>query len=90
MRMPAALDNELQADPILVCLAYSPICPALLINACSVRDQDGGSLKVFHAHHAGGILSIAQAGTRTYTLAADGNIKGWSSATPHPADLDAL
>jgi hypothetical protein len=61
----------------------SPSC------ACSVRDQEGSSLKVFQAHHAG-IPSIAQAGTRTYTLAADGNIKGWSSATPHPADLDAL
>ena len=68
---------------------HLPACPAYADYGCSVRDQDGGSLKVFQAHHAG-ILSIAQAGTRTFTLAADGNIKGWSSATPHPADLDAL
>ena len=61
----------------------SPSC------ACSVRDQEGSSLKVFQAHHAG-ILSIAQAGTRTYTLSAEGGIKGWSSAVPHPSDLDAL
>ena len=55
----------------------------------SVRDASGASLKVFQAHTTG-ILSIAQAGTRTYTLAADGCIKGWSSAVPHPADLQAL
>lgn len=45
--------------------------------------------KAFPAHCAG-IISIAQAGTRTYTLAADGSIRGWSSALPHPADTTAL
>ncbi len=51
---------------------------------------EGESVKLFSAHSAG-IISMAQAGTRTYTLAADGSIKGWSSALPTPqADADAL
>ncbi len=50
---------------------------------------DGQALKVFNAHSAG-IISMAQAGTRTYTLAADGSIKGWSSALPDEADADVL
>lgn len=54
-----------------------------------MRGGDGASLKLFQAHSTG-ILSIAQAGSRTYTLAADGSIKGWSSAVPHDADQDAL
>ena len=54
-----------------------------------MRSGDGASLKLFQAHTTG-ILSIAQAGSRTYTLAADGSIKGWSSAVPHAADQDAL
>lgn len=57
--------------------------------ACSVRDQEGGALRVFQAH-AAAILSITQAGSRTYSLAADGSIKGWSSAVPHDADAHAL
>lgn len=68
------------------------LTPALLLPprpACSVRSGDGASLKLFQAHTTG-ILSIAQAGSRTYTLAADGSIKGWSSAVPHAADQDAL
>jgi phosphatidylinositol-bisphosphatase len=55
----------------------------------SVRGSDGASLKLFQGHSTG-ILSIVQAGSRTYTLAADGSIKGWSSAVPHDADQDAL
>jgi len=54
-----------------------------------VRDASLSSLKVFLAHDAG-ILGITQAGSRTYTLAADGSLKGWSSAVPHPSDLQAL
>ena len=56
---------------------------------CSVRDPSCASLKVFQAH-AAGLLSIVQAGSRTYSLAADGSINGWSSAVPHPSDLHAL
>ena len=63
-----------------------PLPPRLV---CSILDSDGNSLKVFPAH-AAGVISIAQAGVRTYTLGADGSIRGWSSATPHPADIDAL
>lgn len=55
----------------------------------SVRGPDGASLKLFQAHSTG-VLSIAQAASRTYSLAADGSIKGWSSAVPHAADEDAL
>lgn len=51
---------------------------------------DGNALTVFPAHGAG-IISMAQAGSRTYTLAADGSIKGWSSALPVQAEgVDAL
>lgn len=49
----------------------------------------GDNLRVFQAHTTG-ILAIAQAGTRTYSLAADGSLKGWSSGVPHPADIDTL
>ena len=54
-----------------------------------MRDRGGACLKVFQAHQAA-ILAICQAGPRTYSLAADGCIKGWSSAVPHAADIDAL
>jgi hypothetical protein len=69
----------------LTCPALAP--PAVL--GRSVRDMHGAALRVFQAH-AVGVLSIAQAGTRTYSLAADGSLKGWSSATPHEADAEAL
>ncbi|KAL4853623.1 Type II inositol polyphosphate 5-phosphatase 15 [Chlorella vulgaris] len=55
----------------------------------SVRDSRGATLRVFQAH-AVGVLAITQAGTRTFTLAADGSIKGWSSAMPCTADAEAL
>ncbi|GAB4822767.1 hypothetical protein N2152v2_009813 [Parachlorella kessleri] len=56
----------------------------------SIVDGDGDSVRFFTAHGAG-IISIAQAGQRTYTLAADGSIKGWNSALPDlGADHDAL
>ncbi|KAL4426187.1 hypothetical protein ABPG77_007469 [Micractinium sp. CCAP 211/92] len=55
----------------------------------SVRAADGAALKVWQAHETA-VLSIVQAGSRVYSLAADGSIKGWSSAVPHPADLQAL
>ncbi len=56
---------------------------------CSVRAADCAALKVWQAHETA-VLSIVQAGSRVYSLAADGSIKGWSSAVPHPADLQAL
>ena len=52
-------------------------------------DLSGRTVREFEAHTTC-VLSIAQAGTRTYTLSAEGGIKGWSSAVPHPSDLDAL
>lgn len=78
--MPAA------AHPLTPgCLPAAPSPPA----PASVRDADGACLKVFQAHSAA-VLSIVQTGARTYSLAADGCLKGWSSAVPHPADIDAL
>ena len=55
----------------------------------SVVDREGTTLKAFTAH-AAGIISMVQAGSRTYTLAADGSMSGWSSAVPSPADDQAL
>lgn len=60
-----------------------------MIRLCSVRAADGSALKVWQAHEAA-VLSIVQAGSRAFSLAADGSLKGWSSAAPHPADLQAL
>lgn len=54
-----------------------------------VLGPDGGGLKSFLAQRAG-IVSIAQAGSRTFSLAADGSISGWSSAVPSVADTEAL
>lgn len=55
----------------------------------SVRDSDGSALKVWQAHEAA-VVAIVQAGSRAFSLAIDGSLKGWSSAVPHPADLHAL
>jgi hypothetical protein len=55
----------------------------------SIRDRGGAALRVFQAHSVG-ILSIVQAGSRTFSLAADGSLKGWSSAVPCSADVEAL
>ncbi len=55
----------------------------------SVLGPDGTGLKAFLAHKAG-IVAIAPAGVKTYTLAADGSINGWSSAIPCIGDEDAL
>lgn len=68
---------------------HPPCLPPCTATARSVRDGNGVCLRVFHAHDTG-VLAIAQAGTRTYSLAADGSIKGWSSAVPHPSDISAL
>lgn len=90
----SAMQPRASTDPSCELLSWlagrRPLnCASLLPLRCSVRDAEGASLRVFQAHSAG-ILSIAQAGTRTYTLAADGSIAGWSSAVSHAADTDAL
>lgn len=53
-----------------------------------VAAAEGAALKVFPAHSAG-IIAMAPAGSRTYTLAADGSIRGWSSCLPSDADMEA-
>ncbi len=55
----------------------------------SVLGSDGTGLKAFLGHKAG-IVAIAPAGTKTFTLAADGSIHGWSSAIPCIGDEEAL
>lgn len=55
----------------------------------SVLGPDGTGLKAFSGHKAG-ILAIAPAGKKTFTLAADGSISGWSSAIPCSGDEKAL
>lgn len=75
-------------QPTPRCLGPLPCRPSGLVWR-SVRDSQGATLRVFQAH-AVGVLAITQAGTRTFTLAADGSIKGWSSAVPCTADAEAL
>jgi len=55
----------------------------------SVLGPDGTGLKAFLGHKAG-IIAIAPAGKKTFTLAADGSINGWSSAIPCLVDEQAL
>ncbi|KAL4534362.1 hypothetical protein Ndes2437B_g03641 [Nannochloris sp. 'desiccata'] len=55
----------------------------------SVLGPDGTGLKAFLGHKAG-IVAIAPAGKKTFTLAADGSINGWSSAIPCLGDEEAL
>lgn len=78
LHLPASC---LISEPALLRLPLAP--------ACSVRDTSCANLKVFQAHSAG-LLSIVQAGSRTFSLAADGSLTGWNSAAPHPADMQAL
>lgn len=46
-------------------------------------------LKAWMGHRAG-IVAIGHAGTRVFTLAADGSINGWSAAIPSAMDADAM
>ena len=55
----------------------------------TILKSDGIALKAFVAHKSG-ILSIVQIGSRTYTLAVDGSICGWSSAIPSKEDDASL
>ena len=55
----------------------------------TILDADGGALKTFVAHRSG-IMSIAEVGSRTFTLAVDGSIHGWSSTVPSKEDTPAV
>ena len=39
--------------------------------------------------HEAGIIAIVPCGSRAFSLAADGSVKGWSSLTPSPLDATA-
>lgn len=55
----------------------------------SILGPDGSGLKSFYAHQLG-VIALAQAGSRVYTLAADGSLTGWSAALPGSSDDHAL
>ena len=53
-----------------------------------VRVYKDSGQQDFQAHDAG-IIAIAPCGTRCFTLAADGSIKGWDALTPSHVDVTA-
>lgn len=51
--------------------------------------KDGGSRAQHEWQgHDAGIIAIVPCGSRAFSLAADGSLKGWSSLTPSPLDAN--
>lgn len=53
-----------------------------------VRVYKDSGQQDFKAHDAG-IIAIVPCGTRAFTLAADGSLKGWDAHSPSPLDAAA-
>ena len=53
-----------------------------------VRVYKDSGQQDFHAHDVG-IIAIVPCGTRAFTLAADGSLKGWNAHSPSPLDAPA-
>ena len=48
--------------------------------------KEGGQSQHEWQGHEAGIIAIVPCGSRAFSLAADGSLKGWSSLTPSPLD----
>jgi len=54
-----------------------------------VRVYKDSGQQDFQAHDAG-VIAIVPCGSRVFTLAADGSLKGWNALSPSPLDAAAM